>query len=420
MSESDSRVSPNESENANTGLSSRFDEEEVSYTLEELAVKCDILERTNILLEERILDLEEKNGDLVQANVLLLKENEQMKSDLERQKKEFLIKTTAARKEYNEFVEDIRRGMEKTKQLHDILATFNQSIEDSVKKHDPLYIFDHKFDQELEFDTIDNLNSTRLKSLRSLPEASTSIWQQRRNEQKSRATNLSILEEERTSTPGRGIETPASSRRIAPKVPVITPGGGCPSPIQSTFADWQYQSPPPSDSPLRKNPLSTSLDSIQNFEPKSVRFDVSHGIFSPQSVSHSIMPEVNESRKEREKDQDKGPEKEVEQDYEEEEGEENEERGEKEQEQEEEEEKEEEMEEEVQEQKEDSPEKRPVKSNKRKRESRVFEETSPLNVYIPWSQESEPDRTETSTANNQKENERGIRRSNRKRKQARV
>lgn len=92
------RVSPSESENANTGISSRFDEEEISYTPEELALKCDILERTNLMLEERIVDLEEKNCDLVQANVLLLKENEQMKSDLERQKKEFLIKTTAARK----------------------------------------------------------------------------------------------------------------------------------------------------------------------------------------------------------------------------------------------------------------------------------------------------------------------------------
>lgn len=272
-----------------------------------------------------------------------------------------------------------------------------------MKKHDPLYIFDHKFDQELEFDTIDNLNSTRLKSLRSLPEASTSIWQQRRNEQKSRATNLSILEEERTSTPGKGIETPASSRRIAPKVPVVTPGGGCPSPIQSTFADWQYQSPPPSDSPLRKNPLSTSLDSIQNFEPKSVRFDISQGIFSPQSASHSILPGVKEAREE---ETEKEPEKGVKQDREEEE-------------EEEEKEKEKEMEKGEEEQKEDSPEKRPVISNKRKRESRVFEETSPSNVYVPWSQESEPERAGTST-NNQKENERGIRRSNRKRKQARV
>lgn len=148
-------------------------------------------------------------------------------------------------------------------------------MEQTLEKHDPLYIFDHRFEQSLSLDKLENLNSTRLKSLRSTGDANFNRPRlERRND---RQTNLSVLEEEQrleSSTPRRFLETP-SFRRLNPRTPLVTPGGGVPSPIADSFANWQYESPTPSALAIEPR-LSESLDSIQNFEPKSVHFEESY------------------------------------------------------------------------------------------------------------------------------------------------
>lgn len=157
--------------------------------------------------------------------------------------------------------------------MEEAKAVLDQSLiclKHAKSNYDPLYIFNHQFEDSLTFEGLERLNSNRLKSLphkENTPRPGAAP-------KESIQPNLEAVTEETHSMTRGGNQTP-SYQRFDPKS-MATPGLERSNLLQDTNKSWVYNSPLP---PSKTVYFHDSIDSIQNFEAKSMLEESSRSMF---------------------------------------------------------------------------------------------------------------------------------------------
>lgn len=170
--------------------------------------------------------------------------------------------------EHKQFIHDLDQHVLKVEEAKTVLDQAVEALKQAKTSYDPLYIFNHQFEDSLTFGQLERLNSNRLKSLPHKENIS-------RPGPAPKDIELEAVTEESHSVTRGGNETP-SFQRFDPKTPIPN---SCMRPsnyLNDTYKSWVYTSPAP---PQKTVYFTDSLDSIQNFQARSMFDETERSLF---------------------------------------------------------------------------------------------------------------------------------------------